>query len=293
MQCNYLLLVLKRLRFNWQYLSWSLVLASVALTSISCSTKKAQPTLPASFRYQGDFYPAFLPTATFVIQTHQGTGQLKLTRYKSRSSHEQLVDSVVLAERDVRAFFEALDSVPILTMVNKEPLYTDGIGVENQVWQNGVHNSFHFQSPKQPSQEHKVVAAVLGLARRKFPLLPQKAYFESLEEYLDFGLPCEITSSSPWEVRIHSVIYGDEKWLKDLQAFLQQLPTEQPILIDITNSHGMAWKCFPVFRTLLARNERVIWVPSPAALTDIQQMGVPASHIAKTVAQGRQLAQAL
>lgn len=172
-------------------------------------------------------------------------------------------------------------------MRNKEHQYTDGIGVENQVWQNGVHNSFSFQSPKKPSQEHQVVAAVLGLARRKFPLLPQKAYVESLEEHFDFGLPCEITSSAPWEVRIYGVIYGDEKWVKDLQVFLQQLPTEQPILIDMTNSHGMAWKCFPVFRAFLARNERIIWVPSQAALSDVQQLGVPASHIAKTVAQGR------
>jgi hypothetical protein len=280
--------------------SWLLGLATGLLTTAACSTKEVPVTLPQSFVYQGDFYPAFLPAATFVIQTHQEAGQLKLTRYKQPDrrhpgDHQQVLrsDSVQLTAGDVRTFFLALDSVPLLTMRNKEPQYTDGIGVENQVWQNGMHNSFSFQSPKKPSQEHQVVAAVLGLARRKFPLLPQKAYFESLEEYFDFGLPCEITSSSPWEVRIHSVIYGDEKWLKDLQAFLQQLPTEQPILIDMTNSHGMAWDCFPLFRTFLARNERVIWVPSPAALTNIQQLGVPASHIAKTVAQGRQLVQAL
>jgi hypothetical protein len=293
MRFNCLLLFLKQTRSQGQYLAWSFVLASTALTNVGCSAKKVPPALPASFKYQGDFYPAFLPPATFVIQTHQKTGQLKLTRAKSRSSREQLVDSVALGEQDVRFFFEALDSVSLLTMVNKENLYTDGIGIENQVWQNGLHNSFRFSNPKQPSPEQQLVAAVLGLARRKFPHLPHKAYFESVEEYCDFGLPCELTSARPWEVRIHSVIYGDDKWLNNLHAFLQRLPPDQPILIDMTNSHGMAWKCFPVFRAFLARNARVIWVPSAAALTDLQELGVPANHIAKTVAQGRQLVQTL
>lgn len=282
----------KNTRPNWQSLGWSLALVSSVIINPSCATKKAQPDLPQSFVYQGDFYPAFLPTATFVIRTHQEAGQLKLTRYKSRSSREQLVDSVALTERELRTFFSALDSVPLLKMTTKEQAGTDGITVENSVSRNGVHNHFRFWSPKKPSQEHQLVEAVLGLARRKF-LQPQKAYFESLEEYFDFGLPCEITSTDPYEVRIHGVIYGEEKWVKDLQAFLQRLPTEQPILIDMTNSHGMASNCFPVFRTFLARNERVMWVPPPAALTDLKEMGVPTRQIAKTVAEGRQLVQAL
>jgi hypothetical protein len=283
----------KKTRLNWQSLGWSLMLVSNLIINPSCSTKKAQPNLPQSFVYRGDFYPAFLPTATFVIQTHQEAGQLKLTRYKSRSSREQLVDSVTLTESELRTFFSALDSVPLLKMATKEQVGADGIDVENSVSHNGLHNHFRFWSPRKPSQEHKLVEAVLGLARRKFLLQPQKAYFESLEEYFDFGLPCEITSTDPYEVRIYGVIYGEEKWVKDLQAFLQRLPTEQPILIDMTNSHGMAWNCFPVFRAFLARNKRVIWVLSPAALTDIKEIGVPTNHIARTVAQGRQLVQAL
>ena len=283
----------KKIRSNWQFLGWSLVLFSTVLATASCSTKKAPSQLPQSFVYRGDFYPAFLPTATFVIQTHQAAGQVKLTRYKSRSSREQLVDSAALTESELRTFFSALDSVPLLKMTTKEQLGTDGIDVENRISRNGLHNHFSFWSPRRPSQEHQLVEAVLGLARRKFLLQSQKVYVESLEEYFDFGLPCELTSTDPCEVRIHGVIYGEEKWLKDLQAFLQQLPTEQPVLIDMTNSHGMARNCFPVFRAFLARNERVIWVPSPAALTDVKGLGVPTSHIAKTVAQGRQLVQAL
>lgn len=290
-----LLIFSKKTPLNWLCFGRLLVLANGMLTLASCSTKEANVILPQSFVYQGDFYPSFLPAATFVIETHQEAGQLKLTQYKRPDNHQQVLwsDSVELTASDVRTFFLALDSVPLLTMVNKENRYVDGVRVDNQVRQNGLHNSFRFYTPKKPSQEHKVVEAVLGLARRKFPRLPQKVYFESLEGYFDFGLPCEITSYHPWEVRIHGVIYGGEKWLNDLQAFLQRLPSEKPILIDVTNSRGMAWDCFPLFRALLARNKQVIWVPSPEALPDLQQIGVPASHLAKTVAQGQQIVQTL
>ncbi|MET4107716.1 hypothetical protein [Hymenobacter sp. UYP22] len=298
---NYLFFFPAKTRLPRQHHCWLLLLVGSLLVTSSCSSKEVQVALPTSFLYQGDFHPSFLPDARFVIQTKQGTGQLKWTRYKWIDGYpggdQQVVgiDSVALTQQDVRFFFSVLDSVPLLAMVNNKNRYryTDGIMVENDVWQNGQHHRFRFWTPKKPSSEHKLVEAVLGMARRKFPLLPEKVYLESLEQYFDFGLPCEITSTRPWEVRIHGVIYGDEKWLSDLQAFLQQLPTDEPILIDMTNSRGMAWACFPLFRTFLTHNEQVIWVTSPEALTDLHQMGVPAKRIAKTVAQGQQLVQAL
>ncbi|MGI4865242.1 MAG: hypothetical protein ACRYFZ_15075 [Janthinobacterium lividum] len=280
-------------RRKWRPVGGLLVLAGGLLGAPACSPPAKQRALPASFRYQGDFYPAFLPAATFSIQTRQGTGQLKLRRYVSRSSRQQLADSVALTGSDLSFFFAALDSVPVLKMATKEQYGLDGIDVENSVSYNGQHNSFRFWSPKKHSPEHKLVEAVLGLARRKFPRLPQKAYFESLEEYFHFGLPCEITSTNPWEVRLHGVIYGDESYLRELQIFLELLPTNQPVLIDMSNSHGMAHDCFPLFGAFLARNKRVIWVASRAAKADVLQIGVPTDHIVSSITQGRQLVQAL
>ena len=264
-----------------------------SLAVFSCSTNARQAVLPQSFVYQGDFFPAFLSASSFTIQAHQNRGQLKLTCYQ-RQRQDTLrrvafSDSVALSESDLRTFFAALDSVPLLKMAPKQQMGLDGVDVVNTVSQDGAHNRFQFWSPKKHTREHKLVEAVLGLARRKFSALPQREYFESLEEYFHFGLPCEITSTAPCEVRIHGVIYSDEEWLKNLQAFLQQLPTDQPVLIDMTNSRGMAWDCHPLFRKFLARNSRVVWVPSREALENLEKIGVPPGHIAKTVAEGRQL----
>jgi hypothetical protein len=203
-------------------------------------------------------------------------------------------DSVALNNQDLRGFFTALDSVPLLKMKTRERMMLDGIRVQNAVAQDGVRNAFSFQSPRKASDpaEHRLVEAVIGLARRKYRTLPQREYFEQLEGYFDFGLPCEITATAPFEVRVHGVLYDNYVDDGSLPAFLQQLPTGQPVLMDLTNSQGIAYGCFPTLRQLLRANPRVFWVPSAAAAEDLQVMGVERGHLAATVAQGRALCQA-
>lgn len=255
--------------------------------------------LPQSFVYVGQFEPSFLEDATFVVRSQRGTGHLRLTRYHrpeptDTTRYAVFTDSVSLTSQDLQLFFTALDSVPLLSLHTKERLQLDGIRVQNAVTQDGARNAFTFKSPRKTSDpaEHRLVEAVLSLARRKFRSLPQREYFEQLEGYFDFGLPCEITATAPFEVRMHGVLY--DKYMNDgsWSAFLQQLPTGQPILMDLTNSQGMAYCFFPTLRRFLHANPRVFWVPSVAAAEDLQAMGVERGHLASTVAKGRALCQA-
>nr|GFC90409.1 hypothetical protein [Tanacetum cinerariifolium] len=112
------------------------------------------------------------------------------------------MDSAHLSSADLTFFFSKLDSIPVLKMRTKEQLGTDGITVYNTISRDSVQNKFQFWSPRKASapQEHKLVEAVLGLARRKFTTQQEQEYFESLEQYFDFGLPCKVTSTNPFEV---------------------------------------------------------------------------------------------
>lgn len=266
------------------------------LFATACS---APPPLPASFVYVGQFEPSFLEHATFVVRSERGNGRLRWTRYHKPGPTDTLryavfTDSAALTQQDLRGFFTALDSVPLLKMKTRERLMMDGIQVRNAVAQDGVRNAFSFQSPRKASDpaEHRLVEAVLGLARRKFRALPQREYLERLEGYFEFGLPCEITATAPFEVRVHGVLYDNYVRDGSLPAFLQQLPTGQPVLLDLTNSRGIAYGCFPTLRRFVQANSRVFWVPSAAAAEDLQAMGVARGHLASTVAQGQALCRA-
>jgi hypothetical protein len=184
-----------------------------------------------------------------------------------------------------------LAGVPMLKMTSKEQQGTDGITVYNTVVQDSASNKFTFWSPRKNSapQEHRLVEAVLGLAQRKFTTQKEQEYFESLEQYFDFGLPCKVTRTDPFEVRIHGRLSSDEE--KELTSFVQQLPSDRPILIDMTNFNGMGTMFYPLFRRLLVRNPRIVWVASKRSLEQLQELGIPAASITMTIADGRAMMQ--
>lgn len=259
----------------------------------SCSTApvKDEYIAPHAFAYLGEFYPSFMPSCTFVIKTNDGTGRIKLTVFNDRDSLRTALsaDSATLDKDDLRFFFTVLDSVPLFKMATKESYGLDGITVYNVVSQDSMHNKFKFWSPRKKGnpQEHKLVEAVIGLSRRKFTSLKQQEYFESLEQYFDFGLPCRITSTEPFEVRIYGWLSSNEE--AALNKFVHDLPTAKPVLIDMTNFNGMGTMFYPLFRSLLKRNPDIVWVASPKAhvFAQLHEMGIPSSRIDTTVTGGR------
>jgi len=259
----------------------------------SCSTRPDEEayTNPHAFVYQGEFYPSFMPSCMFSLTADKGAGRLKWTVYTDRDTLRTtaFADSAALSPNDVRTFLAAFDSVPLFRMKSKQQSGTDGITVHNIVSKSGLHNEFTFWSPRKfrDPQEHQLVEAVLGLARRKFTSLKQQEYFESLEQYFDFGLPCRVTSTKPFEVRMYGSLSSSEE--AALTQFVHDLPTDKPLLLEMTNFQGMGTMFYPLFQGLLKRNPNVVWVASPKtyAFTQLQEMGVPSSRIDTTTAAGR------
>lgn len=147
---------------------------------------------PQHFRYAGEFYPAFHPQSQIIIQTNQQVGQMKLTRAKDLKS-ATASDSVPLTAQDVARFYASLDSVRLLDLATTMPSVpgSDGMTVYNTITQDGKQNDFHFWSPESNSPEHKVVEAVLCLARRKFTGPRHQANLKELEQYFQ-PLACDV-----------------------------------------------------------------------------------------------------
>lgn len=262
----------------------------------SCSSEKNKgKSLQPTFSYQGDFYPSSMESASFRIKTGGAMSQIKMTVYEFPDTIRTVAfaDSASLTEEDTQFFFAKLDSVNLLQMVTKEQHGFDGITVANIVIQNGAQNKFSFWSPRKRSspKEHKLVEAVLGLARKKFTTLERQGYFESLEQYFDFGLPCKITSQSPLEVRMYGGFSSDAE--VELNKFVRALPSDKPILVDATNFNGMGSMFYPLFRGLLERNGKIVWVASGYGAEQFRAIGVPATRMAKNVMEGRALIQKL
>ena len=273
----------------------SLLLLLVSLLLSACSGKPKQLAKQHSFSYQGDYYPSFLPSCTISITTTPDVQRMWFSIYQYRDTVKTLTlaTSAVISSADQAFFATKLAGVPVLKMISKEQQGTDGITVYNKVVQDSASNKFTFWSPRKNSapQEHQLVEAVLGLARRKFTTQKEQEYFESLEQYFDFGLPCKITSTDPFEVRIYGGLSSNEE--QELTKFVHQLPSDRSILIDMTNFEGMGTMFYPLFRSLLARNPHIVWVASKGSHDQLHEMGVPATRIVMSTADGRALIQQL
>ncbi|AWM32104.1 hypothetical protein DDQ68_04415 [Hymenobacter nivis] len=236
-----------------------------------------------------------MPPCTITIVARGLTNRVNLRAYDDRGATQKtiLLDSARLSNADLTFFFAKLDSVPVLKLVTKEQTGTDGITVYNTISKDSASNKFKFWSPRKRSapQEHQLVEAVLKLCERKFTTQKEQEYFESLEQYFDFGLPCKITSLRPFEVRMYGGLSANEE--QALTKFMHELPSDRSILVDMTNFEGMGTMFYPLFRNLLARNRQIVWVASKWSRKQLREIKVPADRITMSTVEGRALVKRL
>jgi hypothetical protein len=244
-----------------------------------------------TFNYKIEFSPSFMPPCKMDISGADSTGQLRITIYEMRDTTLiiRLLDSVKLGRQDFDNFFHGLGDVDLLKVKTNPESGLDGIGVDNFIIKGAERNEFHFWSPRKGTKEHKIIEALMQLSRKHFADLRHIEYFESLEQYFDFPLPCKITSRDPWEIRIYGALSVDEESTRQLTQFLDSLPSDKAVLVDMTNFQGMGTLFYPLFRDLIRRNEQIVWVTRDN--TELLEIGVDKSKIVNEVAVGRQMIQ--
>ena len=249
------------------------------LTNCSVKTTKDELTSTESdyFEYHMKFSPAFFNSCKISISKKNNRGQIKLTVFNFIDTTRNLSfsDSAVLSASDFNFFFHKLGTISLMKMKSNRSMALDGIGVHNTYLQDNRKNQFYFSSPNKGSKEHQIVEAVIGLSKRKLTKTNAQEYFESLEQYFDFGLPCEKISDKPYEVRIYGGLSSNEE--QEFNNFIQAIPSDRPVLIDMTNFQSMGTMFYPLFRSLIKRNKQLIWATKNATL--LIKLGVDTSQI--------------
>jgi hypothetical protein len=217
------------------------------------------------------------------------SGQFKLTifDYADSTLIISMQDSINLNKNDLNIFFSALGKIDLLKIKTNNNQGLDGIEVRNFVSDKSSRNEFYFWSPNKGSQEHRIVEALLELSRAAFTDIKHIEYFESLEQYFDFGLPCKIVNKDPWEARIYGVLSVDDESTRALTEFLNSLPSDRPILIDMTNFQGMGTLFYPLFKELITRNKNIVWAAENNE--QLLEIGVDKDRIVSDVSQGKKM----
>jgi hypothetical protein len=300
-----------------------LLIFTLLLTSCGdhTNTTRNQSVIPEHFEYNGKFQPAFLSPCEINISKSGDGGFLTLkvwdypypadyhrsgtlknpidtewvrTKVTSIENNHDTTwqdvphlilyqDSVQLTEEDFELFFNILDTIQILKLQPNENYGMDGITVVNKIKINGDSAHFKFWSPDKATPEQRIVEAIFALCRHRFKGELFQEYFESLEQYFSFGLPCKIISKDPLEIRIYGTISADEH--PDLIPFINEIPSDKPVLLDMRNFEGLAAMYFSTFQELNRRNKNVIWVARDKM--KLEEIGIDTSLILTDIHEAR------
>jgi hypothetical protein len=240
-----------------------------------------------NFIYYIDFYPAFLHPCRIEITKKEQLGQIKLIIFNvligSDKLYPILSDSALLNNADFKEF-SMLDTISLISMKSNVSIGLDGIGVKNFYCQDTMQNNFYFWSPQKGMPEHKIVEVIIGLLRKKFTSLKHQEYIEQLEQYYDFGLPCKRIKINPFEIRIYGSLTAKHE--DELNNFINELPSDKSIVVDMTNFNGMGTMYYSLFRSLINRNKNIIWVIKKNKY-QLKEIGVDTLKIVDDIELGR------
>jgi hypothetical protein len=84
-------------------------------------------------------------------------------------------------------------------------------------------------------------------------------YIEDLEQYFDFGFPIKQVAHNPLKYRIYGALSVDDATTRKLNDFIDSVPADESIIIDMSNFQSMGTTFYPNFQRLLKRNHHIEW----------------------------------
>lgn len=134
----------------------------------------------------------------------------------------------------------------------------------------------YVRSPyRDEESEYYKILDPLFLILHQHLILPNEAdYLRYLKRYFDYDykLPAELVSTMPYEYRIYGKLM--EHYDAQLGALIDGMPTNVPIMIDMSSLTGMDTILYPHFQRLLKRNSQVQWLATPNAYKHLLEIGV-------------------
>jgi hypothetical protein len=100
---------------------------------------------------------------------------------------------------------------------------------------------------------------------------------EHLHGYLDLGLPVKMFAGPPPTIRIYGSLSSSDG--PALRVAFIRLPDDGPLLVDMSNFHGMGTLLYPVFKHILHRRGSTAWWAVGHAKDQLEEIGVPPAVI--------------
>jgi hypothetical protein len=233
--------------------------------------------------FEIEFTPAFDPKSHISIFSNSGMNGLVFRYGDTRTKVEQ-TQTYTVDEKTAEEFFRHLDEISRRRQGKKHPgTAYDGITIEGTYTRPKV-APFKFKawapSKKYLQRDFAIVEALFKVLDTLKPTDSLTEYIETLTNYFDdFPLPVKIIGGSPFEVRFYAAL--SIRYETELANFITKLPTDTPLLIDMSNFKGMGTLLYPYFQELINKNKDVKWIATGRAKDQLIELGVNQKDIMK------------
>jgi len=258
----------------------------------------------AEDRFEMTFAPAFHPPSTIRIIRADDKTTLNFL-YSDLKTQEQKTEEFVLDKEIANRFFTRMDELTrkwlwtLNIIACLRITFYDGISFGSSMYRmldgfsvegsyiRGEKPPFRFKSenpnksiPHEP-RDYDITVAVFRVVDSLGSLKPTDSLVKYIEQVSIYGderpFPARIIGGNPFRVRFYGILSsGDDK---DLKKLIDGLPTDKPLVIDMSNFQGMGTILYPRFRELIRRNPDITWISSREAKRQLLEIGVPERRI--------------
>ena len=280
-----------RLKVKNLKIIYLIILLGLLLSCLKNSLLAEEHYHGENFSYKITFESTFIARSIVEIVKTKDIGKIKFTFYdhNKKSKSKTIIISKLLLKDDFHEFFNILDTISLIHFSSLKGVGIDGIYVFIDVKQENKKNFIHFWSPRKLTEpiESRIVEAIFYLLRKKIAEKKAIFYLDKLEDFFDFGLPFRISKIHPLEIRIYNTLEG--KYWQEFSKFIDSLPSNQPILIDLSNLKWMDEGYYPFIQNLIKRNNQIIWI---AKIKDkpreqLIELGISQDKIFNDIKKGR------
>jgi hypothetical protein len=242
-----------------------------------CSAKKEQPIRSSQFL----FSPSFMPSSSLEIKGN--VVSFKVSSFWTdtiKTVYDKTFELDSAELRLIESGFEQFNR----EYESKERLPgNDGITVQVISELLSGNDTLRFWSPRRNAQSeyYLLLDPIFNIMRAYLEDQSEINYIEHLEQYFDFDFPIKRVSNNPLKYRIYGALSVDDETTKKLDDFIDSVPVDEPVIIDMSNFQSMGTLFYPNFKRLLKRNHNIKWLANEGTYEQLIDIGVKGAAIEK------------
>lgn len=231
------------------------------------------------------FFPSFLFASELeLVDGMNATVKIKITKRNEKDSIETVHSKTFeITDKELSTLITAIDSFNHAYSGPQTGFGLDGISVFVVSERLKSNDTIEFWSPRREGSDnlyYELLDPVFAIMKKYMTADAEMMYVEQLEQYFDYGVPIKKTGKN--EFRIYGALSYFEHVTKAINSLIDDMPSGEPVVIDMSNFEGMGTIYYPHFKRLLAKNNQIKCIVNERARQQLLEIGWPETNLEQT-----------